>query len=295
MKNLCAFLACILVSGTMAKAQSLYISDFDGNFIEVFHPIAPEVQTRVILIALQEPQGLIFDQLSNLYVGNYGNTNVVKITPDLQGSLYATMGATIKGMAVGADGKLYVANGNVISVVDTNGVVSTFAAGGGLVDPQGIAVDGNGHLFVTNGNGTGTGLKYDLSNGAFTTFASGLNVPAALAFDADGSVYISSFFGGSILKYSTDGSSSSVFASGLSFPNYLAFDHAGDLYASTGNGILRITSDGTVSTYLADRSGGLAFAPIPEPAGVGLLAFGLAGAMLWRRRSSLANNTPVGA
>src|SRR5207247_7599338 len=65
-----------------------------------------------------------------------------------------------------------------------NGVRSTFASG--LFEPQGLAFDRAGNLFVAAG---GTVSKFT-PTGVHTAFASGLTTPFALAFDSGGNLFV---------------------------------------------------------------------------------------------------------
>src|SRR6266478_2424768 len=64
-------------------------------------------------------------------------------------------------------------------------------------------------------------------NGASSTFASGLDGPESLAFDAAGNLFVAD--GGSIYKFAPGGARS-TFASGTS--GVLAFDAAGNLFVA---------------------------------------------------------------
>ena len=65
------------------------------------------------------------------------------------------------GVAVDANGKIYVANnfGNSVNTFNPNGTLSTLTITMGLNDPSGVAVDANGKIYVTNEGGyqPGTG------------------------------------------------------------------------------------------------------------------------------------------
>ncbi len=125
-----------------------------------------------------------------------------------------------QGIAVDAAGNLYIADSDnhVIRRVDTHGIITTFAGTGDtgnsgdggpateaqLIDPNGVAIDAEGNLYVAddiamvvrriglNGiistvAGTGTaGFSGDGGPGA----AAALSSPIDLAFDADGDLYI---------------------------------------------------------------------------------------------------------
>lgn len=90
-----------------------------------------------------------------------------------------------------------------------------------------------------------------------------------MAFDANGSLFVSNQIGGTIKKFAADGTDLGVFASGLNMPWGLAFDAAGDVYVAIrgANVIRRYAADGTSLGVFA--SGGL-----DEPIGIAFDALG---------------------
>jgi len=127
----------------------------------------------------------------------------------------------------------------------------------GLNEPEGMAFDSTGHLYVANfaGNSiekfspTGTDL------GAFIN--SGLDGPFALAFDSSGNLYVANAhisnqtLPGYIEKFSPAGADLGVFCNTGADPQYLAFDTTSNLYVSTANPnrISKIAPDGTSSIF----------------------------------------------
>jgi sugar lactone lactonase YvrE len=109
----------------------------------------------------------------------------------------------------------------------------------------------------------GSGIIYKFTPaGVRTTFASGLNAPAGLAFDVSGNLFVAELGAGTITKITRTGTKT-TFASGLSGPGGVAFDAAGNLFEgdSTVGTITKITPAGTKSTFTSGLNGpgGLAF------------------------------------
>src|SRR5437588_4904674 len=113
------------------------------------------------------------------------------------------------------------------------------------------------NLFMSDGY---SGISHNLghiykftSNGASSTFASGLDGPEGLAFDSAGNLFVS--IGGNIYEFTPAGVRS-TFASGTF--GALAFDAAGNLFAADGGSIYKFTPAGVRSTF--------ASAPVGPPA-----------------------------
>ena len=129
----------------------------DKNLLVSFKTLNPDCQYGV--------DGLVFDSKGNLFVGNFGDATVHKITFDAQGNVASnTIFAKSKcmrstdGMCVDNDDNIYVADfsNNAICVVSPQGKVRVLArspdtdgADGGLDQPGEPIVRGN-DLIISN-------------------------------------------------------------------------------------------------------------------------------------------------
>jgi sugar lactone lactonase YvrE len=195
------------------------------------------------------------DSAGNVYVADFGNDTIRKITPDglvttlagaagMQGSIDG-MGAAARfngpyGVAVDASGNVYVADfGNdTIRKITPDGLVTTLAGAAGMqasIDgigaaarfngPYGAAVDASGNVYVADtGNDT---IRKITPAGVVTTLAG----TAGAAGSTDGI-----------------GAAATLFA-----PQGVATDSAGNLYVASGSTIRKITPAGVVSTFAGGK------------------------------------------
>ncbi|MDB6169064.1 MAG: repeat containing protein, partial [Verrucomicrobia bacterium] len=201
-------------------------------------------------------------------------------------------------VAVDAVGTLYVADylNNTIRKITSDGAVTTLAGSAGLSGfangtgsgarfnrPFGIAVDNSGSVYVSDtGNHT---IRMITSSGVVTTVAgngaagssngtgtaASFSSPTALAVDSGGNIYVAdgsnyllrkiasggvvtTLAGSPGISGSVDGTGSAARFSGL---NGVGVDGAGNVFVSDGNTIRKITSAGVVTTFagVADAVG----------------------------------------
>ncbi|MGH7956747.1 MAG: hypothetical protein ACREH8_07020, partial [Opitutaceae bacterium] len=194
-----------------------------------------------------QPQGVAVDRDGIAYVADAGNHTIRKILPTTQMSVFAGLsgvsGAT-DGVGVGARfsapsdvaidqaGNLYVTdyNNSTIRRITPAGVVSTFAGQPGsrgtadgtggaarFDNPDGIAVDTNGNVFVSDSNNhtvrriSPTGVVTTIGGLAGTSGVAGgtgsgarFFVPSGLTVDGNGVVYVVSAYGNVIMRGALD-------------------------------------------------------------------------------------------
>jgi sugar lactone lactonase YvrE len=197
------------------------------------------------------------DSSGNIYVADYGNARIRKITPAGVVTTYAgdgTLGfvnnatatsaefSLASGLAMDSSNNLYVGDqsNNVIRKITPAGVVTTFAGSG------------------TAGTANGTGVAAQFSS------------PAGVAVDSSNNVYVADYGNHMIRKITPAGVVTTVAggtrgyldATGTSaqfnFPNQLTVDSAGNLFvADTYNNMIRkITPAGVVTTFAGDGTAG---------------------------------------
>lgn len=166
------------------------------------------------------PSGITVDPAGNLYVSDYGNHLIRKVTPtgavttfagSSRGSTNGT-GAAAKfdspfGITIDSAGNLYVAdsgNGYIRKITST-GVVTTVNNDSGVAvgfnNPRDVAIDSAGSLYVTDYDnhrirkitsaGVVTTLAGSSTGGADGTgIAAQFNYPASIAVDQNGNLYV---------------------------------------------------------------------------------------------------------
>ena len=287
---------------------------------------------------LNIPHGLAVDSSGNVYVADWGNNRVRKITSTGTISTaagngvlsYSGDGGTAtqaqfsnpSAVAVDPAGNIYVADtaNNAVRQITSKGVVSTFAgtgiagfAGDGsaankaqLNAPQGVALDAAGNLYIadsgnlrvrvvgTNGNIStfaGNGSPGSSGDGAAAGSAT-FYLPAAVAADKSGNIYIADYQAGVVRKVSSSGTITTFAGNGgtgftgdggpataaqIDGPAALALDPSGNLYiAQLADSRVRMVSpNGIISTIAGTGANGYTGEGLPAlnselaaPAGV---------------------------
>lgn len=236
------------------------------------------------------PFGITTDSTGNVVVADYVNRTIRRITPGgtvttVAGTAGASahvdgMGASARfvlpaGVAVNAAGTIYVADYYGIRQITSSGAVSTLAGqsnSSGSVDgtgssarfniPQGITLDSNGDLVVSESQGGK--IRKVTSAGVVTTLATGLNTPVGVAINGSGEIFVAEQASHSIKKVSggvvstfagdTAGSPGRIDGVGTSArfnrPTGLTIDASGFLYVTEekGHTIRRISPSGIVAS-----------------------------------------------
>jgi hypothetical protein len=204
----------------------------------------PGVETTVVPTVVW-PEGVAVDSSGNVYISSSTWSQVYKETPSGAGytqSVVTTSGLLEpQGLAVDGSGAVYIADTAHFRVLKeaptatgyAENIVATFPIVDGSA-PVGVAVDGNGNVFIDISNGAL--YKETLTAGAYvqSTIPTGVPESNGVAVDGSGNVYLmANQENGPIVKETPSGSSyvqSTIPISHKGVPTGLGLDASGDIY-----------------------------------------------------------------
>lgn len=224
---------------------------------------------------LNGPAGVAVDANGNVFVADSGNHIIRMINTSGMITTVAGTPKTLPPVVVGADGQLQLAVGN--------GGPATQAF---LNGPRGVAVGADGNVYIADTMDQqvrkftiGGAISAVAGLAGTTGFLDGpastaiLNDPRGVAVGSDGTVYIADVGNNRIRKVTTSGVVSSVAAGTLRAPAGVAVGTDGTLYiADTSNHrVRRLAPDGSVTTVAGTGIAGAATASqLNTPVGVAL-------------------------
>jgi serine/threonine-protein kinase len=247
-----------LTNGHQVNSQGIAVSSNYGLTTTFAGSGAPGAADGTGTAAsFNNPVGITADAFGNVYVADYDNHKIRKITAagvvtTLAGNGFAGNADGVgtaasfnypSGVAVDASGNIYVADwlSHKIRKITPAGVVSTFA-GDGLQNSD---------------DGPGTTASFDH--------------PSAVAIDTSGNIYVADYENHKIRKITAAGMVSTLAGSGslgsadgpgnvasFTFPSGVAVDASGNVYVADWyfNKIRKITPAGVVSTFAGDGTAG---------------------------------------
>jgi gliding motility-associated-like protein len=228
------------------------------------------------------PFGVACDATGNIFVADYDNNVIRKITPAGIVTTFAGSGAIglvdgpatsakfhePTGLAIDQSGIIYVADisNNVIRKITPDGTVSTFVTS--LSGPTGVGVDKAGNVYIVDKNNcaikkaTPQGVVTTIAGGNSPGYADGQGVnarfyyPQSLVLDAADNIYVADYAGNRIRKITPDGFVTTIAGNGVqasvdglgtaaSFnrPIGIALSPSGSLFVSDlDGGVIRIIS-----------------------------------------------------
>ncbi|MBV8414389.1 MAG: IPTL-CTERM sorting domain-containing protein [Verrucomicrobia bacterium] len=210
-----------------------------------------------------DPTGVALDTSGNLYIADWLNSAIRKVTP---AGVVTTPYAGFKmpyGVAADGSNNLYVADqgANLIQkITASTGTVSTLAPSTSFSGPLGVAVDSQGNIYVADsGNNI---IRKITSGGTVTTLAGNagtagylngigtsaeFNNPTSLAVDSFGNVYVADLSNEVIREINPSGTVT-TFAGQPGVAGYMDGPAAQALF----NRPIGVTVDGSGNVYVSD-------------------------------------------
>lgn len=322
-----------LATPSRGVAEFVYATSFsDGSLVRFNSANATGTLTTILGNGtFMNPTGLAFGSDGFLYVGVTGNATVAPSIArvDLSNNstttayTFASFDVLPAGLAFNGPDLLVGRNSffpNAGPVVELANIVggsptrSDYTSGGNLTSSTGLALGGNGTLYVADQSysfptASGPVKRFDSAgnylNELITNGQSGgppawqLSGPTGLAISGN-TLYTSSVMNGQILATDLTTDTTQLFVD-AGFPyafGTLALLSSGDLLsgdpAGAGNSISRFASNGSlVGSYNLGlgQVGGIAVAPVPEPGTLALAAMGIVGGLALLRRRQRATMT----
>ncbi|WP_295793774.1 putative Ig domain-containing protein [Mucilaginibacter sp.] len=277
-------------------AGNVYVGDGTNNLIRKITPggvvttfagsTAGAVNGTGVAAKFHTPRGLTFDASGNLYVADYSNNLIRKITPAGVVTTFAGSGvagavngtgtaASFNGpfsIDIDASGNLYVADSgnNLIRIITPAGVVGTCAGSGAagalngtgigasFSTPFGVAVDAGGNVYVADGANnlirkiTPAGLVSTYAGSGVagsvngTSTAARFSSPHGIAIDKAGNMYVADYGTNLIRKAITTG-----YIINAALPAGLSFDATTGVISGTPTAAIAATNY-TITAYNAD-------------------------------------------
>ena len=224
--------------------------------------IYPGVQSVLFSAAsngLGQPAGLALDGVGDIFIADSANNQVVAQANGgptqvviANGPSNGLSGPT--GVAVDGSGSVLIADTGSDRVVketlyqdwgsanlgQSSPLYTQTVVAGSLVQPQGVAVDGAGNVYIADTGNNRILLETPAASGYTQTVLidSGLSNPTGIAVDGSGDLFIANNGAGEVVEETLSGGiyTPSVVASGLNLPQGVSLDPAGNVYiADSGN------------------------------------------------------------
>ena len=178
------------------KSDNVFVSDI-GAF--TINQIDSAGNMSVFVSLVNGPRNMVFDIEGNLYVAQFIDGSITKITPNGYMSGFAATGAAgLTGICFGPSGNLYATNANtgVVYKITPQGTLTSFQSI--VANPADITVDEVGNTYLADSKSTRI-VKYNNHSQNPATFNL-QSIPQSLNINKSGSLYIGSFVSADILK-----------------------------------------------------------------------------------------------
>lgn len=232
-----------------------------GSSVLVYHPGAT-VSLRKITQNVRFPRTLAIDRSDHLYVANsYFSVGVyAKGSGTLLRKLDTFFPISIAfdaadNVDVGTSSGPYGGNNSEVLVFahDSSRMLGTVTTG--VSDPQSLAFDAGGALYVADTNRNVVGVYPRGATVPLRKITSGVRAPTALGFDPAGNLYVANNTASTVTVYAPGKSKPSrTISSGISGPTTLILDASGTLYVANRRTVT-VYAPGSSSPKLKIRNG----------------------------------------
>src|SRR6476646_2239299 len=230
------------------KDDSIWFTRSGGRGQELpntLYRLEPDGYLDELPAQVKNPTGLAFDDVSDLYVTNRSDGEVLRVIGGNEVQIYATHLGVATGIAFDREGVMYIGDrGGTIYRIPRPSLIETFAVLEPSVAAYHMAFGPDGDLYVTAPGLASSDRIYQIdAEGTVTPFFRGLGRPQGLAFDNDGNLYVAACYGSKrgIFRIPPGGSSIRQFVSGMNVVG-LCFSRKGDLVAATNDSIYTVTA-----------------------------------------------------
>ena len=281
------------LAGLTFRSGNLYICDTDHEIVvKVASGIATVVAGNgkagfsgdggpATSAALLTPIGTVFDSSGNMYIAEFDNGRIRKVTPTgvissyagcptcagtvVEGSFRTNTAIQVNGIAIDSSNNVYFSDGahdRVRKILASNGNVYTVAGNGtngtsgdgglavhaslSLFAPSGISLDSSNNLYIPDGNRL---RKVTASTGVINTIATFGGPLFDSVVDGAGNVYVTNLAGNAAYKVAPGGSVTTIIGPG---PYGFSGDGGPATNAAFKN-VSGIARDGSGNIYVADQ------------------------------------------
>jgi len=238
----------ITVNGPPSVSYSAPPSYSEGSAISPLSPTSSNVAAPaynsvpvILSTGYKGPTGVAADAAGDVFIADYGNSQVKEITagsttPTLIGSGFTNP----FGVAVDAAGDVYVADygaNAVYKIPAGNGAPVTI--GSGFSHPTGVAIDAAGNVYIADHSNNAV-KKIPAGSNTPVKIGSGFNQPVGIAVDAQGNVYVGDRDNNAIKEIPVHSETPVAIGSGFSSPYGVAVDASGNVFvADYGNNAVK--------------------------------------------------------
>lgn len=239
--------------GSKVEADLMKLTEFQLPGQHVVCRVSKSLSNSLCVVLLLQT---VSSASQDLYISNYASGEIVRASPDGSTNVFAAGFDRPEGMAIDAQGNVYVVNNHQgqetdISKITPFGMTTILATGG--FDRAGLTVSNDGDLYAIDY--FGNSIDRITPQGDVYTFASGFVEPRDLAFDRFGNLFVANGGNRSISKVTPNGDISTFATNVLSAPYFLAFAASGNLFVSDeslapgSTSMEQITPNGVVSEF----------------------------------------------